>query len=364
MPVKGETLNKEAIEKMKQSKLSRLLSKYNWIIAEPYFDIEVKNGAAKRTTQYIALREFKDNSLSGLSIKDMIDSGISKNVLQFFSNFCQGKIEFTKEQFEESYKQGMSLEEISKEFSVTREDLTCLRQLYDIKRRGATYINRKKTEEKLTQRQKEIIYGSLMGDAKRNDKRYGSSVGFGHSDKQEDYLKWKYAELENLTNKTSLKKYSNYDERYDKTYISWRFYTKANTEIEAILSQFYKKDKQITREILDNLTELSIAVWHMDDAMMYFAHNRRIKTGYDISPEIRICTDSFSKQSCDNMTEWFKEKWGINSHLRENKPDQYRIIIDNSSVRKYVSLIRPHIIPSMLYKVDYEEYKKKVGEKI
>ena len=35
MPIKGEKLSIEAVEKMKQSKLARLISKYNWVLAEP-----------------------------------------------------------------------------------------------------------------------------------------------------------------------------------------------------------------------------------------------------------------------------------------------------------------------------------------
>ena len=144
MPIKGQTLSVEAIEKMKLSKLSKLLSKYNWVLAELYLDAEIKNGATKRKTQYITLREFKENLLSGLSLKNMAVGGVSRCVLQFFSNFCQGKIKLTKEQLEEDYHKGMSLDEISKSYGVTREDLTCLRQLYNIKRKGATYMSRRR----------------------------------------------------------------------------------------------------------------------------------------------------------------------------------------------------------------------------
>ena len=202
MPIKGQTLSVEAIEKMKQSKLDRLLSKYNWIVAEPYLDIEVKNGSSNRTTQYITLREFKDNLLSGLSLKNMAVGGVSRCVLQFFSNFCQGKIKLTKEQLEEDYHKGMSLDEISKSYGVTREDLTSLRQLYNIKRKGATFINRKKTEIPLTQRQKDILYGSMMGDAK---KMSSSSVAFNHGPGQKGYLLWKYNEFKNVASERSLK---------------------------------------------------------------------------------------------------------------------------------------------------------------
>ena len=368
MPSKGQTLTKEAIEKIKQSNFSRLLSKYNWVLAEPHLDVTIKNGAAKRTTQYITLRDFKINIMSGLSIKDMISSGISKNVLQFFSNFCQGKIKLTKEQFEESYKQGMSLEEICEESSVTREDLTCLRQLYDIKRRGATYINRKNTETLLTQRQKDILYGSMMGDAKRQSSRWSSIVAFGQSNHQKDYLMWKFEEFKNITNKNTLKFFPPNDVRkeYKNSSGSWRFYTKANTDIEECIDKFYGSGKkEIDKDILDNLSELSLAVWLMDDGTTAFSHKTRVRTGWEMTPEVSFCTDSFSEQSCDNIVEWFKDRWGIVSHKRERGVSkkgekQYRIILKSTSVQNFFDLISPHIIPSMLYKVNYEEYKLKI----
>ena len=79
MPKLGEKLSTESIDRMKQSKLASLTSKYDWALVEPYLDVEVKNGSVKRIAQYITLREFKDNILSGLSIKEMISNGISKN---------------------------------------------------------------------------------------------------------------------------------------------------------------------------------------------------------------------------------------------------------------------------------------------
>ncbi len=370
MPAKGQKLSKEAIEKMKQSKLSLLLSKYNWVLAEPYLDVEVKNGAVKRITKYITLREFKDSSMLGISIKDMISNGISKNVLQFFSNFCQGKIKLTKEQFEESYLQGRSLDEISIEFSVTREDLTCLRQLYNIKRKGATYISRKNTEISLTQRQKDILYGSMMGDAKRNHTQWNSIACFKHSDKQEEYLKWKFEEFRSISKEESLKFSLSNDQReeYKGHHGCWSFYTKANSDIEECINKFYKENgKQINKEILNNLSDLSLAVWFMDDGTTDMRH-RFNKYGSNYVPVCSFCTDSFSDQSCDSIVQWFKSKWNIDAFKRERgiRSDgemSYRIVVRTISAQVFLDIIRPHIIPSMLYKVDYEEYKKKLGER-
>lgn len=359
MPLKGETLSLEAIEKMKQSKLSQLLSKYNWVIAEPYLDQEINNGSVERKNKYITLRQFKDNILLGKSIQEMIDDGVSKKVVQFFSNFCQGKITLTKEDFIKSYEIGESLEKISDKFNVSREDITYLRQLYDIKRKGATYINRKKTEVPLTQRQKEILYGSLMGDAKRQHTQSYSSAGFGQCESQKDYLMWKYLEYANIVSENSLRFNEDVDKRSGGRVASYRFYTLANSDVEIILKIFYRDGKKcVNNDILNNLTALSVAIWHMDDGSVSWK-KEDIEKGWNSKPEIRLCTDSFSVEEVEMIIKWFKEKYDINTHWRYHRKNKSpRIIIDADSADRYFSLIRPHIIPSMLYKVDYEAWKK------
>jgi len=360
MTLAGEKVSAESIVKANETRLATLTSRYNWVLAEPHLDVEIKNGSARRFSKYITMREFKENILSGLSIKDMSKSGISPKVIQFFSNFCQGKIKLTKQEFEECYHSGVSLDEISKKYKVTREDVTSLRQIYGIKRKGAKYLKRKNTEPSLTQVQKEMIYGSLMGDAKRHSSKFNNSVGFGHEPKQQEYVKWKLDMVCNIATPEGIKKYSHYDKRYGKTYDSYRFYTLANSDVEEIVNKFYGENgKRITRDILDNLSELSLAVWYMDDGTTGFSHKTIEKKGWNITPEVRICTDSFSIEECDLIIEWFKERWDIDCHKRENRPNQYRIVLKSTSVSHFFSLITPYIVPSMEYKVSYSAYKQR-----
>ncbi len=351
MAKKGQTLSAEVIEKMQKARFNKVVSKYNWIIIEPYLDVEIKNGSQKRKNKYITFREFKKNTKDGLSIKNMVDSGVSRKVLQFFSNFCQGKINLTKDQFLEDYNEGKSLDEICEGRGVTREDITYLRQLYGIKRKGATFIKRKKTEVLLTSRQKEILYGSLMGDAKRQHSKSFASAGFGHSQKQESYLRWKYIEFENLCTDNSLKFYPSNDDReeFKGHEGTWRFYTSANTDIETIIKQFYESNnKQITMELLNHLTPLSIAIWFMDDGYVD-------KSKYGISNLI-FCTDSFTKKSCENIVEWFLSRYNIKAHLRERRirsdgEMSYRVVIKAESRDEFIKLVEPYIISSMRYKI-------------
>jgi hypothetical protein len=350
---------KNGTEKTKLAVAARnkkMLSKYNWIIAEPYYDIIIDNGSTGKSKKFITLREFKERIDDGQTLKMMKDEGISKHLIGFFGNFLKGKITLTKSDFEKRYSEGKELDDIGEEFGVQRGDLSYLRQLYGIKRKGATYIHRKKTEVPLTQIQKDLIYGSMMGDAKRQSTKFNSSVGFGQGGEQMEFLAWKYSLLENIASPNGIKKYSQYDERYGKEYDSWRFYTSANSDVEEILNKFYGPEgKQITREILSNISVFSLAVWFMDDGYTDWQHRKR-KQGINSTPEVKICTDSYSLESCQNIIDWFKEEFDLNAHIREHRPGQNRIIFNSDSAYEFLDLIYPHMIPSMLYKVDYQAY--------
>jgi len=352
----------EIIAKMKQSKHETLISRMRWDTVDLFLDVEIKNGASKREKKHITIREYRDFITSGTTQEDLRDQGVSKHILQFLSNFCQGKICLTQEQFEADYEDGLELEEIAKKHNVTRGDLGFLRQLYGIKRTGFEYQNRKRTELSMTDRQKEICYGSMMGDAKRQTSKFNTSMGFGHGDGQKDYLYWKFCELESISSKTSFKATEYVDKRSNFKGVSWRFYTNANSDIEEIIEEFYKNGtKEITQNILDHMSSLSIAVEFMDDGTTAFSYSKR-DWGIHHTPMPSFCTECFSYESCLLMQTWFKDKWNISVRLRERQLKEsvgYRIVVNNESVEDFFSLITPHIIPSMRYKIDYKEYARK-----
>lgn len=358
MSHKGQSHTPEAIVQMKASKLRRFLSKINWGIIEPYLDVELDISSRNRSRQFITLRQYKELLLSGKSTQDMIRDGVAKHLLVFYSNLAQGKMLLTKEIFEHDYNAGMALGDMSKKYKVTRDDITFLRQLYGLRTKGATFQHRKETEVPLTDRQKEILYGTLMGDSKRMSP---SSAGFGHGTFQMEYLAWKFKEFLSVASKDSWKEASIKSRKTGRILKGWRFYTHANSDIEKIIEQFYGSGtKQVTREILDNLTPLSIAVWFQDDGTTDFRHAYKIKTGYNMNPIPKFCTESFSLDSCNAIKKWFLEKYGIKVRLKQRTKDKegHRVIVCNQYVQKFFDLIRPHILPMFQYKIDYDAYIK------
>jgi len=187
-----------------------------------------------------------------------------------------------------------------------------------------------------------------MGDAKSQNNKWNTSVGFGHGGSQRDYVEWKHSLLKNISTPKGVIKYSYYDKRYDKEYDTYRFYTLANSDVEEILHKFYTSNgKQIDKDILNHLSDFSVAVWFMDDG---YKHTN----GRGQWSNLVFCTDSFSAESCDNIVNWFNERWGIKSHKRERQLKDsigYRIVIKAESRDLFISLIEPHLIPSMRYKI-------------
>jgi len=353
MARKGETISLEMKVKFRETRQINLSSKYKWEIAEPFFDVQVKNGCGKRTNEFITLREFKTFICNGASLLEIANRGISKHLVQFFSIFCQDKIKLTKDIFTSEYESGKSLEEMADAYNLSRENITYLRELYNIKRKGSAFINRKLTEIPLTDTQKAILYGSMLGDAK---KMSPSSAGFGHSDKQKEYLLWKFEQFKSVVSERSLTGTPYKDKRSGYEGMSWRFYTKANTDVETCMQRFYRNGtKDVYQDILSELNELSLAVWFMDDGKTDFYY----RTKYNNKPTAELCTESFSFNGCNLLVSWLKDRFDIESYLRERKLSDstgHRIVFNTDNAPKLFQIISPHIIPSMRYKVDSDSY--------
>ena len=363
MALKGQIVSEETKQKKKETQKKRLMEKYDWTLIEPYQDVELKMSSRGRQKKYITLKQFKQKLEGDMYIQDF-QKETSKALVGFFSAFCQGKIKLEKQTFIDEYEKGKSLVEIAEKYNIPKDYIGFLRQLFEIKSKGATFRHRKLTEVPLTQRQREIIYGSMMGDAK---KFAPASVGFGHGPKQKSYLEWKYEELRPLATEQGIKEYSSYDKRSGNLSFSYRFYTYSNTELEEINKLFYsglEQKKEVSTKILSNLTPLSIAVWFMDDGKTDWNHRSLKKRPNRATETHFLCADSFSFDSCENIKGWFFKRYNIKCRIKSNgfrkrsTIIKYRIVIEHESNENFINLIRPYILPLFYYKTNYQAYLK------
>ncbi len=309
-----------------------------------------------RTRKRISYEEFLDLIKQNVSLVEMRKKlGISKHQIGFYSALAQNKLNIKKEQFEKEYKSGRSLDQISEKYNIQRDHITQLREFWGIKRLGAKYIHRKKTEKPLSFHQKKIVYGGLMGDA---GKMSFSSIKMKQSLYQKDYLLWKYSELKEHISPTSLQVTADFDKRYNKRNYEIIFYTHANSDIEKIVQKFYcNGQKAITDDILNHIDDLALAIWFMDDGTTDWY----TRLSLNHNPACQFCTDSFSFEEVQLMCDAFEEMWDITAQPRsagkkKNGEIKYRMKFNVENTQKLFSIIEPYIIPSMRYKVNKEDY--------
>lgn len=244
------------------------------------------------------------------------------------------KMQINDEEIIKLHSKGLAIKEIADRLSYNKTTVA-----KHIKKLGLVpnYSLRKHTLIKeniiLSQEQLEIIYGSLLGDACISNGR----LSFSQGGNQEKYFDYKCSFFEGLLGKI------NKTPRYDKR--THRYYNKFTVKFlkNKIYTEIYDKlyingVKTITKEYLELLTPRSLAFWWMDDGSYAYI----------------LATNSFTFNECNLIKNWFKEKYNIDTRIKECKNNnhmQYLIIIERNSRQILRNLIKPYICESMLYKI-------------
>jgi len=193
--------------------------------------------------------------------------------------------------------------------------------------------------EDLTEKELQILYGTLLGDSGIHTD--GCYIEMWHSKEQEDYMRWKVKNLKNL----QMTFHSRFG--YDKVTHDYReeIYATSRSHpfVRKIESKFYKKVngkrlKILPVDVLWSLGPLGIAVWYMDDGS-YVADAKTLE----------LCSQSFSEDENKTIIDFFKKKFNIEFNLKtEGEKCVLKAYKDST---KFLDLVRPYIIPSLIYKL-------------
>lgn len=191
--------------------------------------------------------------------------------------------------------------------------------------------NMDNTEGSLTQLQKSLIIGTLLGDGyiRRIKGRKNAFLELNHSINQKDYVEWKYSILKNLTRSGPKSRKGNGKR------IAYRFFTKQYPEFTKMMNLFYKNKKKCIPDLV--LDPIILAVWFMDDGSRCSKDN------------VYLNTQQFSKDDQYKLLV-FLEKMGLSGTLNKDK-EYYRIRFKTSNIPKLFGIIKKYIIPSMKYKI-------------
>ncbi len=187
----------------------------------------------------------------------------------------------------------------------------------------------------LTQFQKSIIVGSLLGDGymRRMPGRKDAFLEINHSISQRDYVDWKFSALKSISKGSPVARQGNGQR------IAYRFYTRQLPICTELMKYWYQGRKKIVPNNLE-LDPIILAIWFMDDGSMCS------------ESDVYLNTQQFDDDSQKKLLKCLL-KIGLQATL--NKDKQYkRIRFLKSSLPLLNMIIGKHIISSMKYKLSYD----------
>jgi len=196
-----------------------------------------------------------------------------------------------------------------------------------------------KDKLKLSEVQREILIGKLLGDGHletNNGITYRLKIE--HSIKQQDYVQWLYQNFKDwvLTPPKIKTKFLN-----DKTYQNIWFNTVFHIAFRYYGKQFYQdKQKVVPKYISRILKSRAMAVWFMDDGSIKSQHHRALI----------LNTQGFLIKDQKLLQNALLSKWQIESSLRKQK-EGWQILITGESAIKFAQIIIPYLLPSFDYKL-------------
>ena len=194
-------------------------------------------------------------------------------------------------------------------------------------------IREQKAGLKLSEKQRNIIVGLLLGDGhlETQNGRQTYRLKVEHGALQRDYVKWLFHEL---------REWIPAKEPYMKLrangVVNYGFATYSHGALRFYGQQFYEGKKKVIPVLIERmLTPLGLAIWFMDDGSRKSAiHKTYIihSLGYTKSDLLRI-------QSV------LQKKFGLKVALHQQKGRYWRLYIPSESAREFEQLTKEYIQP-------------------
>lgn len=195
----------------------------------------------------------------------------------------------------------------------------------------------------LTQEQRQLMLGSLLGDGSIAHSAYGAFFRLCHGGPQLEYLLWKKTLLGNLVQAEP----KSYQKRFRGTFnTQWHIHTILHPEIAELRKLAYPEGvKRITDDWLSRVDSLGLALWYMDDGSFLKASNSR---------QVVFCTEGFDNGDTRRLQKWLLERWKVESVLqpcRTRQGERFRLRINRTQTPAFFAIIHQHIPASMQYKL-------------
>jgi hypothetical protein len=194
------------------------------------------------------------------------------------------------------------------------------------------------------------IIAMLLGDGSLwkhpTSSKYCLSIA--HSAKQEELIQMKQSILQSIFHHP-LRIYKETAKCKGKEYPSLRIRTRGHRLFNVLRKKIYINGKRtVTRDMLDRLTPLGLAIWYMDDG----SHHETLRDNGTIRQRnIHLSLCAYTPDEVQMIRDYFLERWGIKwqlMYVRKKYPVLRAGAIEGA---KLCEIIAPFVLPSMRYKL-------------
>jgi hypothetical protein len=232
-----------------------------------------------------------------------------------------------------------SLDDIARLYSVTKTTIARWMKVYGIKTRPPGLKKLFFENEKnlsLTEKQKEFIVGSLLGDGHVSLGRKSARLEINHSFKQVEYLKWKKAIMGGFSNDI----YNYNVVLQGKKHKVCGLKTKSHTEFLEFRDMFYNKQvKHISEDVVKYFSDLSLAVLIMDDGTLKCKRN------------IIVCSNCFDFNDHVIIKNILERKFKVRPKIIKARNNQLNLWFNKYNSKRISDIVYKHFIKEMRYKL-------------
>lgn len=213
-------------------------------------------------------------------------------------------------------------------------------------------IQNKREEFIISEEVHQFLLGTLLGDSsivKDKSGNYARICGI-HCEKQFFYAMEKKRLLGNLFASGKEIENNGFKKKNKIIKKAYCFRTKSRKELNKYYDLF-KKDFDI-KNILNQLNEIGIAFWYMDDGSLS-------SNGYTLN----LSTHSYTEKENDEIIKFFLEKYNIQfKKILDKRINKYSLYCCGKNKNKFLKLISPYILNEFQYKCGKIIVKNKTTE--
>ncbi len=297
------------------------------------------------------------------NISDIINSGLWKSIKVLSYNYEQSLLEWKKvknvfkKQVKDYINYKITVQPNSKH---SKRTLTVSQHQKIWTQKGYKYIEDVKKTDKvylsqytsLSNTQKEILVGCLLGDSHLN-KKTNCTLSFTHGKKQKYYLDYKKSCFSNIFQTVRNRKNSKFERTFSSMSSSPEKIFRSTSVPNLSLNEFRDFKYNPVNNVYTEVDELlvnkyfsakSLAFWFMDDGHAKICKNGRVN--------IQLATCAFTLETNQILQNIIKKKLNLDCNILKNRG--YYLAFNGPNSKKFLKLVSKYLTPDLRYKTNIE----------